>query len=98
MPIDRCIDASYALAVEGWAVDEDTILVWAVYEHPKDFSELWIARPYRCNPIVEPLHVHLEAATVEELRAQLPPNLVRLPRSPNDEPQLVETWHDPADL
>jgi hypothetical protein len=34
----------------------------------------------------------LRAASLDELRAMLPPGLRRLPREPGDEEQIVETW------
>jgi len=32
------------------------------------------------------------ASTLEELREKLPFGLHRLPRNPNDDPVIVETW------
>ena len=89
---DELIDAKRARELQESAVREDIVLVWTVYQHPRDFPDRYIARPYRCTPCVKPLPEHLEGLTLEALRSQIPPTLVRLDRSKYDDPKIVETW------
>jgi hypothetical protein len=71
----------------------NTLKLWTVYEHPRDYPTKYVAR---CTEIGDGQPwVHEEALvadTLDELRAQLPPGLHRLPRDEADAPVIVEVW------
>lgn len=72
-------------------------MVWplvAVYEHPKDFPESYVARVYFVNkgrswPSQE---IFIVKDTLEEVRAVIPPGMFRMKRSSEDDPCIVETY------
>lgn len=71
----------------------DELLIWTVYDHPRDYPAEWIAR---CWTIRDgqpaPTTDIRRGPTLDAVRALLPPGLFRLDRQPGDEPQIVETW------
>lgn len=68
------------------------LCMWTVYAHPKDYPNGYVARLFRLDG---PTHDAFFGDSLEEVRAFLDkcyPGLYCIPRSPNDEPQIVETW------
>lgn len=71
----------------------DDLHVWTVYDHPHDYPNSFVARlfivrggaDYATNQVIE-------AATLDELHAQLPPGLYRMPRDPMDDEKIMEVW------
>lgn len=87
--IDR--DAAQALQIKAVAAGD--LVVWTVYQCPRDFPTLFVGRPHVANRQgTYPLPSHLEALSLDALRVQLPTDLHRLDRQPEDEPQIVEVW------
>jgi len=71
------------------------LTMWTVYDHPLDHPDCFIARLWECLPSPTPTTHTLKAPTLYELRRLLQqqnPSLVRLNRSVDDEPQIVEVW------
>lgn len=75
------------------SVDQNSLPHWVVYgdrtpKHPGFFAaRLWLALPKAV-----PTNAVLRAGTLAEIRAFLPPGLTCMPRSPKDDPDIVETW------
>ena len=69
--------------------DDDDVTVWVVYEDPPDFPNQYVAR--RSRGIYEPGE-SVAADTLVDLREKLPPGLMRLERSANDDPMVRESW------
>ena len=67
-------------------------ILWAVYRYPSDYPDKFVARPFKTLGCVRALPVHLEADTLEALRALLPLDLMRLERIADDDPVIIETW------
>ena len=65
------------------------LTLWVVYEHPKDFPDEFVARRFVGDSATSDV---LRAPTLAKLRAQLPPDLIYLPRDPSDDPVIVESW------
>lgn len=66
---------------------------YVVYARPKDYPNEYVARVLDVAPgTVEPKEICGRAESLEELRKTLPPGLSRIPRSPQDDPEIVETW------
>jgi len=63
--------------------------LWTVYDSPIDLPGRFVARKWLSN---QPTNELLLDKTLEGLRAKLPQGLMRLERSPQDDPKIVETW------
>jgi len=66
--------------------------MWVLYSAPTDYPESWVARLWVSLPNPQPTTVAIVAPTADEVRAQLPPGLVRLERQPQDDPKISEVW------
>jgi hypothetical protein len=70
-----------------------------IYAKPTDYPnaafvmrEHHIKNPRRQGRVVEPTdNVHI-GASIEDLRRKIPYGKTRMPRSDDDEPQIVEWW------
>lgn len=63
--------------------------LWTVYDSPIDLPGRFVARKWLLDRPTDEL---LQDRTLDGLRQKLPQGLVRLERSPQDEPKIVETW------
>jgi hypothetical protein len=72
----------------------DLLELWTVYDHPVDCPGNWVARKWVVGPggKSEATSDCIVSDTLEDLRDALPPGLYRLPRDPDDDPVIVETW------
>lgn len=74
----------------------DTVLqLWTIYARPSDYPDRFVARRYDVlRGHSEPVRtdVVVTASSLDEVRDMLPPGLCRMPRSPGDDPVIVETW------
>jgi hypothetical protein len=69
------------------------LVIWTVYERPRDYPRMFIARPhFIADGASHALPVHLVGETRIELLERLPYGLTRMPRDEADEPHIVETW------
>lgn len=67
--------------------------MWVVYDHPRDMPEQVVARRHEVRgPLSGPTSDYVTGDTVEAVRGLLPPGLHCMPRTPWDEPQIVEVW------
>jgi hypothetical protein len=69
--------------------------VWTIYDHPSDFPEHFVARRWEIGPgEVRPTGSFIQASELEVLRTMLLTELglTPIPRSPGDDPVIVETW------
>lgn len=76
-----------------WRVTDDFPL-WTVYSNPRDYPGKFVVRRSLVSsggilPDREPLAV---ADTLEAARAVVPAWLTVIPRSPEDDPVIVEVW------
>lgn len=83
-------DQARVLIVQRDAQAKGDLLIWAVYDHPKDYPDHWVARPHSLYHGA--LQVSVSAHTLKGVRELLPPGLVRLERSAGDEAKIVEVW------
>jgi hypothetical protein len=71
----------------------DPLIIWTVYDHPRDYPDSFVARRSEVTGGVVRLTTDMFVAdTLGELRALLPPGLHCLPRYPDDQPHIVEVW------
>jgi hypothetical protein len=68
-------------------------VLFTIYEKPRDYPHGYVVRRWVTDGGPEP-HPReaMVAATLEEARALVPPDLYRLQRSPEDDPCIVESW------
>lgn len=79
----------------AYAREHDLLPMWTVYEKPLDFPNGYLARMHVVGAGFSgsrPTFAHVTGASLDEVRAQLPPGLCPLSRSPDDHPSIVETW------
>ncbi len=69
--------------------DDDDTSMWIVYEEPPAFPNQYVARRYRSY--VE-TGEYVVGDTLSDVRAKLPPGLMRLERSSQDDPMVRESW------
>jgi hypothetical protein len=71
----------------------DGLKLWTVYDHPTDFPEWFVARLFEARDgEAVATGLILRAKTLDAVRDLLPPGLILLLRSPEDDPCVVETW------
>lgn len=81
------------MPVEPEVDDYMSLNMWTVYDHPLDFPQEIVARKTvlnRYGPV--PTDDIVTGSTIDEVRAQLPPGLAMVTRSPDDDPKIVEVW------
>jgi hypothetical protein len=68
--------------------------VWTVYDHPKDYPDSWVARRHEVRAGGQTVATMdaVFGTSLDDVRAKLPPDLYCLPRQPDDEPHIVESW------
>jgi hypothetical protein len=98
MPVSDHVLAStedMAQVIRG-AEQQGHLLMWTIYDKPLDRPDSFVMRPFAIIPgetEPRPLACCLVANRVEYLRERCEEfGLGRLPRSPQDEPQIVEIW------
>lgn len=69
-----------------------SLAIWTIYQSPADHPGEFVARKWLVKTEPVPTAEVVKAATLEEVRAQLPPHLFRMDRDPSDDPAIVETW------
>lgn len=65
------------------------LVIWVIYDHPSDFPQYFVARPFIGE---RALLVHLCHKDLALLRHRLPGGVFPLNRSPGDDPKILETW------
>jgi len=67
-----------------------------IYDNPRDFPGKYVVRKHVIEPgFTAPTREHSVHNTLKEARRSLPNagrHMLRVPRSPDDEPQIVEVW------
>lgn len=74
--------------------DPGPVFMWAIYDHPKDFPNSFVARQFVCAP-AGPVATEniIVKATADEIRDILwKRGLTNLSRDPKDDPAILETW------
>lgn len=72
-----------------------SLLLWTIYERPLDYPDGFVVRLHRVLPGMSVATNHaVVAESLEEARGLIPGrcSMLRVPRSPQDEPQIVESW------
>lgn len=70
----------------------DPLYTYTIYNRPADHPDKVVLRRFRITSAsITPADECHVVDTLEEARAKLPPGLTRLPRYPDDHPNVVET-------
>jgi hypothetical protein len=74
-------------------MNDNVLRMWTVYEKPLDFPDSFVARLFLIGAGGSiATNQLLFGKTLDEIRLRLPPGLTRIPREPEDQKQIVETW------
>lgn len=74
------------------ATDKDTLVLFTIYDHPRDYPNSFVVRRYIVkNSESIPDEIRL-AETLMGARDSLPPGVYNLGRYAADDPVIVETW------
>jgi hypothetical protein len=67
--------------------------MWVIYTpHTREYPGRWVARMHVTLPEPKPTRFVITHDTLPDLRAMLPPGLTRMPRDPDDVPEIKEVW------
>ena len=88
------LDAFAIVLVQAEAVKRGVLTMWTIYKRPKDYPIGFVARMFEAaGPEPKATAMSMKSVTLEPIREKLAKaGLVCLTRSPDDEPQIVETW------
>jgi hypothetical protein len=73
----------------------DTLVMWTVYESSRDYPGRFVARKWEIRQgVSEPIPTPEVAVgeSLDAVRKAIPGGLYRQPRSPDDDPKIVEVW------
>lgn len=65
------------------------MILWTIYKHPLDYPKDYVARQFILD---QPTQITFIADTYKRIIAKIPPGMIRIARSPFDDPVIVETW------
>lgn len=74
------------------ATEDDMLAIWTVCVNTTDYPGKFVARAHYVGDGTSVGLRVLQADTLAGLRKLLPPGLVMMPRLPDDDPVIVETW------
>jgi hypothetical protein len=87
-PREAALEATIALRERG------VLPIWTVYDHPKDFPDVFVARLFDQNadgPLATV--TAMGSSNLRELRQFfIDYGLVRIPRYNDDDPCIIECW------
>lgn len=71
-----------------------SLAMYTVFSNPKDYPGKYVVRVFTVSPggIVRALRPVSVTSTLEKARASLPAGLKVIPRRPEDDPSVVESW------
>ena len=85
------IDAEMAQRLQNKSILEGDLWIWTVTYGTSDMPGKYAARPHSVR-LQGAFGWALVADTLAELRGQLPWGMTQLPRQPEDDPVIVESW------
>lgn len=81
---------------DATAYDPSQVTLYAIYDHPSDHPGGYVVREWVfIEGASQPGDGH-RVTTIEEARALVPPDSIRVSGSETDEPDIVEVWLGPA--
>jgi hypothetical protein len=70
------------------------LTIYVIYRNPSDYPGKWVLRAQDAGAgrTVTPHQDCFVCDTLEQARECVPPGLVHMPRHPDDDPVIYETW------
>jgi hypothetical protein len=69
-----------------------TLVQFTIYHRPDDAPDHWVVREWRIfRGNAEPGPARI-VDSLEDARAIVPAGMICIPRAPDDDPKIVETW------
>ena len=70
------------------------LTIWTIYREPDDYPGCWVLRAHEVFPGVGMYSRDscFVAATLDEVRARVPPDTWYVGRAPDDHPVIYESW------
>lgn len=65
--------------------------MWTIYEKPRDFPDKWCVRVW-WGEVSEPTGHACDSLELARLVVEKQGGCFRIPRSPDDDPVIVESW------
>jgi hypothetical protein len=74
--------------------DGESLSIWVIYDHPRDFPDRFVARRHVCTgPDQGPTDDIVTSKNLKQLRVAMERRyLTKLDRHPSDDPVIIETW------
>lgn len=69
---------------------EEDLVIYTIYDHPKDYPNHFVVRRWDFDKLI-PLDCKL-ADSLNAARDLIPRSCIRLERSSDDDPTVVENW------
>jgi hypothetical protein len=77
------------------AQSDDALMMWTVYDHPRDYPHSFVARKFAVSGAGGTVATTdmIVAPTLDSIRKlMIERGLTCITRSPDDDPKIVETW------
>ena len=73
---------------------QESLSLWTVYDHPKDFPDAFVARRFDVYPgMVLPTSAVLSASELQPIRETLSEQgFLPMPACSGDDPVIIEVW------
>lgn len=89
-------DEEFRRLVNLWRRSSRIVMIVAVYEHPDDISDSYVARAHILShgvkaPYASPA-IYIARDTLDAVRAAIPADMLRICRQPTDDPTIVESY------
>ena len=71
------------------------MIIYTIYDHPNDHPNSFVCRRYEVIvgfPEPFPREIVAIGLTLKEVQDKLPEGLALIPKDPNDDPKIVESW------
>lgn len=73
--------------------NHEQLTQFIIYERPADYPDGYVVRQWIIRRGEKPIRGHaLGGPDLESVRATIPPEKVRMDRSPEDDPTIFEVW------
>ena len=77
--------------------EEEMLSVYTIYDHPKDHPTKFVLRKSLAGSVdgkatVQHTNEYVCCDPLEEARRYVPPGLYCMPRQPEDDPVIIESW------
>lgn len=84
------VEAGIPLEQRG---ERSPMKTYTIYDHPSDYPSCYVMRVFETKAgEVIPTDETVVSTNLEAVRAMVPPGCICMPRDPDDDPVILETW------